>query len=136
MRNKASGTKYANATQNECSETISNLRRETRDFLLTETSPFNQNRTPKRLVVEVGRISTGLFKVYTGDIISAQPSSPPDVDIVLKSKTGTRVEVQSPLPAGCRIDAERLQHINEAARLANATGQPGAAVLAGARGDE
>lgn len=88
MRIKASGTKYANATQNECSVTISNLRRETRDFLLTETSPFNKNRTPKRLVVEVGRISTGLFKVYTGDIISAEPSSPPDVDIVLKSKTG------------------------------------------------
>ncbi|KNE28220.1 baseplate hub protein [Achromobacter spanius] len=88
MRIKASGTKYANATQNECSVTISNLRRETRDFLLTETSPFNQNRTPKRLVVEVGRVSTGLFKVYTGDIISAEPSSPPDVDIVLKSKTG------------------------------------------------
>ncbi|EFF76106.1 baseplate hub protein [Achromobacter piechaudii] len=88
MRIKASGTKYANATQNECSVTISNLRRETRDFLLTETSPFNQNRTPKRLVVEVGRVSTGLFKVYTGDIISAEPSGPPDVDIVLKSKTG------------------------------------------------
>lgn len=48
----------------------------------------------------------------------------------------TRVEVQSPLPAGCRIDAERLQHINEAGRLANAAGQPGAAVPTGARGDE
>ena len=88
MRIKASGTKYANATQNECSVSISNLRRETRDFLLTETSPFNKNRSPKRLTVEMGRISTGLFKVYEGDIISAEPSSPPDVDITLKSKTG------------------------------------------------
>ena len=48
----------------------------------------------------------------------------------------TRVEVQSPLPAGCRIDAERLQHINEAGRLANAASQPGAAVPSGAGGDE
>ncbi len=48
----------------------------------------------------------------------------------------TRVEVQSPLPAGCRIDAGRLQHINEAGRLANSAGQPGATVLAGARGDQ
>ncbi|WLW59807.1 hypothetical protein RA224_21560 [Achromobacter aegrifaciens] len=48
----------------------------------------------------------------------------------------TRVEVQSPLPAGCRIDAERLQHINEAGRLANTAGQPGAAVPAGAGGDQ
>ncbi|MDG9966924.1 hypothetical protein N7638_02660 [Achromobacter mucicolens] len=48
----------------------------------------------------------------------------------------TRVEVQSPLPAGCRIDAERLQHINEAGRLANATGEPRAAMPAGNGGDE
>lgn len=48
----------------------------------------------------------------------------------------TRVEVQSPLPAGCRIDAERLQHINEAGRLANLAGQSGAAVSAGAEGDQ
>lgn len=48
----------------------------------------------------------------------------------------TRVEVQSPLPAGCRIDAGRLQHINEAVRLANSAGQPGPAVPAGARGDQ
>ncbi|CUJ00897.1 hypothetical protein [Achromobacter xylosoxidans] len=48
----------------------------------------------------------------------------------------TRVEVQSPLPAGCRIDAGRLQHINEAVRLANSAGQPGPAVPAGARVDQ
>lgn len=44
----------------------------------------------------------------------------------------TRVEVQSPLPAGCRIDAERLQHINEAGRLANSAGKPRPAVPASA----
>jgi len=48
----------------------------------------------------------------------------------------TRVEVQSPLPAGCRIDAGRLQHINEAGRVANFAGQPGPAVPAGAGGDQ
>lgn len=47
----------------------------------------------------------------------------------------TRVEVQSPLPAGCRIDDDRLQHINEAGRLANTAGQPGAGVPASARGN-
>lgn len=40
----------------------------------------------------------------------------------------TRVEVEGPLPAGCRIDAGRLQHINEAGRLANSAGEPGPAV--------
>ena len=48
----------------------------------------------------------------------------------------TRVEVQSPLPAGCRIDAERLQHINEAGRVANAARQPGTAVPSSAAGDQ
>ncbi|MCZ8408149.1 hypothetical protein O9649_10150 [Achromobacter dolens] len=47
----------------------------------------------------------------------------------------TRVEVQSPLPAGCRIDAGRLQHINEAGRVANSASQSGPAVPAGAQGD-
>lgn len=88
MKIRASGTKYANANQNDCSITISNLNRQTRDFLLTETSPFNKNRTPKRLTLEVGRVSTGLFTVIIGDIVSADPSSPPDVEITLKAKTG------------------------------------------------
>lgn len=48
----------------------------------------------------------------------------------------TRVEVQSPLPAGCRIDAGRLQHINEASRLANSAAQSGAAVPSGPRGNK
>lgn len=32
----------------------------------------------------------------------------------------TRVEVEKPLPADCRIDPERLQRINEGIRAANA----------------
>lgn len=48
----------------------------------------------------------------------------------------TRVEVQSPLPADCRIDDERLRHINEAGRLANAAGQLGPAVPASSAVDK
>lgn len=84
---KVSGTKYANPLQNECTATISGLSTRTRDYLLTETSPFNSNRTPKRLIVEAGRISTGVFRLFIGDINSAEPSSPPDVNVVLKAKT-------------------------------------------------
>lgn len=84
---KASGTKYANPLQNDCTVTIKGLSTQTRDFILTETSPFNSNKTPKRLVLEVGRVSTGLFRVFVGDITSVEPSSPPDVDITIKAKT-------------------------------------------------
>lgn len=87
LRVRASGTKFANAQQNECTLTVTGLSMTTRDHLLTETSPFNSNRTPKRLILEVGRVSTALFRIFIGDIVSTEPSSPPDVDVIIKAKT-------------------------------------------------
>lgn len=84
----ASGTKYANAIQNECEAKITNIDKATRDYLLTETSPFNKNRVPKRLIVEAGRVSTGRSVVYEGDIVSAVGSQPPDIQVCIKAKTG------------------------------------------------
>lgn len=79
--------------------------------------------------VQTGRLASiaGTFEASAAAMRDAQPK------IIERY---TRVEVQSPLPAGCRIDAGRLQHINEAGRLANFAGQPGPAVPAGARGDQ
>lgn len=87
MNVRATGTKFANPLQNDCSVTISGLSTQTRDFILTETSPFNSNRTPKRLIVEAGRVSLGVFRLFVGDIISASPGSPPDVTLTIKAKT-------------------------------------------------
>lgn len=87
MNVRATGTKFANPLQNDCSVTISGLSMQTRDFILTETSPFNSNRTPKRLIVEAGRVSIGVFRLFVGDIISASPGSPPDVTLTIKAKT-------------------------------------------------
>jgi hypothetical protein len=87
LRVKISGTKYANPLQNDCTVTISGLKQATRDYLLTETSPFNDNRTPKRLIVEVGRVNMGLFRLFVGDIISSEQGSPPDLDLTIKAKT-------------------------------------------------
>lgn len=88
MRVKASGTKYANPLQNECSVSIDGLNATTRNMLLTETSPYKKTKQPSRLILEAGRVSTGLFRIFTGDIVSAEPSSPPDVTLTLKAKTG------------------------------------------------
>lgn len=87
LRVRAGGTKFANAQQNECTLTVSGLSMSTRDHLLTETSPFNSNPAPKRLIIEVGRVSTALFRIFIGDIVSAEPSAPPDVDVIIKAKT-------------------------------------------------
>lgn len=69
-----SGTKYGNANQNTATVKIANLSKEIRNYLLTETSPFNKNRTPKKMTIEAGRVSTGTTKVFEGDIITASPT--------------------------------------------------------------
>ena len=84
----ATGMKYANANQNECEVTIANLDKTTQDFILTETSAFNLNRTPKLLTIDAGRQSYGTARIYQGNIISSKVSQPPDVLITLKCLTG------------------------------------------------
>lgn len=94
MRIKATGTKYANPTQNECTVTISGLSRKVRESLISTTET-----STRKLILEAGRISTGLFRVFVGDIYAGEPTSPPDVDVILKAKTGNawneKVTVQS-----------------------------------------
>lgn len=84
----ATGMKYANPLQNECTVKIMNLRKSVRDYLLTETSPFNRPRRRKRLILEAGRQSIGYFKIFEGDIVEASPSQPPDISLTLKASTG------------------------------------------------
>lgn len=89
---KASGVKYANPLQNECEVQISNLSKEVRDYLLTETSPFNANKTPKRIVLDAGRESIGTFRLFEGDITHCSPSQAPDITLTIKAKTGQFVK--------------------------------------------
>jgi len=82
------GTKYANANQNKCEIKITNLERSVLDFILTETSPFNKNRTPKRVTVDAGRMSYGTSRIFTGEVASVTVGQPPDVIATLKCLTG------------------------------------------------
>ena len=51
----ASGTKYASGIQNEIDVKITNLSKADRDYIMTETSPYNKNRTQqKKLILEAG----------------------------------------------------------------------------------
>lgn len=84
----ASGTKYANPIQNECEIKITNLARETRDYILTESSPMNANRTRKQVYVEAGRESYGAALLFKGDIVSVTGGQPPDISITIKAQTG------------------------------------------------
>lgn len=88
LRITASGTKYASAMQNECAVTIDGLSQDVRDYILAETSPFRVPRVPRRLIVEAGRISSGVHRMFSGDVITAEISEPPDVRLTLTAKTG------------------------------------------------
>ena len=91
---KARGMKYANPLQNECEVTIYNLDKATQDYILSETSPYNANKTPKTVTVEAGRQSYGLNKIYVGNIVMANPSQPPDIGVTLKCLTGNFLKGQ------------------------------------------
>lgn len=80
----ATGTKYANSLQNDAQIEVFNLSKADRDFLLTETSPYNKNRTPKIIIVEAGRVSTGTSVIFKGNISSCAPTQPPDIGLKFK----------------------------------------------------
>lgn len=84
---KAVGVKYANQNQNEAEIVIANLKRDTANYILTQTSPFNRDKTTKQVIVKAGRKSYGLSTVFIGDITSSAISQPPDVFLTLRSLT-------------------------------------------------
>lgn len=84
----ANGMKFTNTLQNECVVNLTNLDQSTVNYILTETSPFNLNKTPKTITVFAGRKSYGVKQIYFGNIVSAGVSQPPDTTISIKCLTG------------------------------------------------
>lgn len=87
MSIQASGTKYANPLQNECTVIIGGLSPDTRNYILTQAGPFEQKTTVSRLTVEVGREGGNMFLLYSGDIIEVEIGLPPDLELTIKAKT-------------------------------------------------
>ncbi len=84
----ATGTKYGNSLQNECTVTLSNLDVATQNYLTTATSPYNLNRTPKILTLEAGRKSYGTAVIFRGNIVHTTITQPPDIGVVMRCLTG------------------------------------------------
>jgi len=72
---------------NEATIKVTNLSREHRNQLLTETTPFNTLKARKQIIIEAGRQSYGASRIFVGDIISAAPGQPPDISITIKART-------------------------------------------------
>jgi hypothetical protein len=84
----AVGVKYMNPIQDQAEITIYNLDKATQDYLLTETSPYNFNRTPKTVILQAGRKSYGSSVIYRGNIIYCGVTQPPDIGVSLRCLTG------------------------------------------------
>ncbi len=84
----AFGTKYANQLQNEAQIVLENIDRDTQDYILTATSPYNLDYKPKYVRLEAGRESYGTSVIYEGNIMICALTQPPDIGIVLKCLTG------------------------------------------------
>lgn len=79
--------KSSDSKQNTCEVTIANLLKETIDYLVTETSPWNPSQKPKVLTITAGRESMGTERIYTGEVVMAVPSLPPDIILSMKAQT-------------------------------------------------
>lgn len=83
----ANGQKFANPIQDECRLSIANLAPNIRNQLLTQLTNFNYNQERKTMSLYAGRVSTGLFLLYSGDITQCYPSQPPDITLNVECKT-------------------------------------------------
>lgn len=80
----ARGTKYGNGLFNECQVTLTNLTKDTQDYILTQTSPYNLNHAPKVITIDAGRQSYGTTRIFTGTVFTAKPTQPPDISVILR----------------------------------------------------
>lgn len=83
------GSKFTSDISNTCEIRIANIDKDTRDKLLSEGTPYSRLAPPKNtILIEAGRVSTGLHQVFTGDITTVNVSPPPDIWLMMRAITG------------------------------------------------
>ena len=85
----ASGSKYATGLMNETNVTIANMTKPQRDYVMTITSPYNHQAKDKKLVLDVGRESTGYRRMFVGGLVRAEISQPPDIVVSMQARTSS-----------------------------------------------
>lgn len=92
---KVQGSKTIASLQNTATITIGNLRKDHRDYIMTNCNQVLQSQYKiRRVRVMAGRESVGSWKVFEGDIISASLSQPPDIMLTLRCATMARDKSQ------------------------------------------
>lgn len=96
----ASGTKVSNEIPNDFTIKITNLSKETRDRILTETNILNKNLKKRSIALYAGRVSTGYSLIYKGDIRQASPTQPPDIGVTFTAFTGDTAKFETTSRSG------------------------------------
>jgi hypothetical protein len=94
---RARGQKFWSSQMSQCSAIISNLTKEQRQDILTRASPIQRagDLHPIRMTLDVGRQSTGTFRLFEGDVFQGGVTQPPDIGITLNSLTNNFIKAQT-----------------------------------------
>lgn len=87
---RAIGQKMASPTAGMCQVKISNMTAQSRNYLLTKSSPVpveGRARTPVNLTLDVGRKSYGTFRLFEGAVWASGATQPPDIGVMFESLT-------------------------------------------------
>lgn len=84
---EVTATKYDNNISSEAEIRIMNLKKDTRDWVIKEGSPFNYGHKTRIVEVHAGRESTGYSLAYFGQIFRASITQPPDIGLTIKCIT-------------------------------------------------
>lgn len=96
----ASGSKVSNEIPNEFTIKLTNLSKDTRDKILTETSVLERNLPPKKCYIYAGRESTGYSLIFKGDIRQTTISQPPDIGLTIITYTGDSAKYTTTVRSG------------------------------------
>lgn len=92
----AVGTKYGSAISNVCEVRIANIDKKVRDAILTEGTPFARFAPPKNsILVEAGRVSSGMSEIFIGDVTTVMVTQAPDIWIVIRAVTGQFLKTET-----------------------------------------
>lgn len=125
----ATGTQFTDGNIGECALRIDNIDKKTRDYLVQKTSPWAilpAQRLYANITLDVGRKSSGTFRLFEGQASAANPSQPPDIGLTFTALTMSALLGNiGTLSAGPNVDFKSLcQQI--AAQFPNpTTGMPG-----------
>ncbi len=92
---QVSGSKTNNTIQNEFTVKITNLKRDVRESILTQSALGTRQIVKPIIRIFAGRRSYGYSLIFEGDIRKATISQPPDISLTIGALTGNALKIDT-----------------------------------------